>query len=56
MSVRSVALDDPDHGLGPDVLGRCRVLIWWGHVRQAEVAPEVGKAIVGRIKDGDALA
>jgi trehalose utilization protein len=52
MSVRSVALDDPDQGLGPDVLGRCRVLIWWGHVRQAEVAPEVGKAIVRRIKDG----
>lgn len=52
LSVRSVALDDPDHGLGPDVLGRCRVLIWWGHVRQAEIALEVGKAIVGRIKEG----
>ena len=52
MSVRSVGLDDPEHGLGPDVLGRCRVLIWWGHVRQAEIAPEVGKAIVGRIKEG----
>ena len=52
MSVRSVGLDDPDHGLGPDVLGDCRVLIWWGHVRQAEIAPEVGKAIVGRIKEG----
>jgi trehalose utilization protein len=52
ISVRSVALDDPDHGLGPDVLGHCRVLIWWGHVRQAEIAPEVGKAIVGRIKEG----
>jgi trehalose utilization protein len=52
MSVRSVALDDPDHGLGRDVLDRCRVLIWWGHVRQAEVAPEVGKDIVRRIKEG----
>jgi trehalose utilization protein len=52
MSVRSVALDDPDHGLSRDVLDRCRVLIWWGHVRQAEIAPEVGRDIVRRIKDG----
>src|SRR5262249_34256919 len=35
-----------------DVLAPCRVLIWWGHVRQAEITPEVGKAIVGRIKAG----
>src|SRR5947209_16951676 len=52
MAVRSVALDDPDHGLSPDVLDRCRVLIWWGHVRQAEIAAAVGKDIVRRIKDG----
>jgi trehalose utilization protein len=52
ISVRSVCLDDADHGLGPDVLGRCRVLIRWGHVRQAEIAPEVGRAIVVRIKEG----
>ena len=42
----------PTRGWDPNVLGRCRVLIWWGHVRQAEIAPEVGKAIVGRIKEG----
>ncbi len=53
ISVRSVKLDDPGHGLAGDVLENCRVLIWWGHVRQAEIAPEVGKAIVARIKAGD---
>ena len=53
ISVRSVKLDDPEQGLAGDVLENCRVLIWWGHVRQAEIAPEVGKAIVGRIKSGD---
>jgi trehalose utilization protein len=52
LSVRSVALDDPEQGLSDDVLGPCRVLIWWGHVRQGEVAPEVGKKIVARIKSG----
>ncbi len=53
LSVRSVKLDDPEHGLAADVLENCRVLIWWGHVRQAEITPEVGKAIVARIKAGD---
>ena len=28
------------------------VLIWWGHKRQAEVKPEVGKKLVERIKAG----
>ncbi len=52
LSVRSVALDDPGHGLGDDVLDRCRVLVWWGHARQAEIAPEVGRGIVKRIQEG----
>lgn len=52
MTVKSVALDDPNQGLGDDVLGPAQVLIWWGHVRQHEVKPEVGKAIVERIKAG----
>ena len=52
LSVKSVALDDPGQGLTDDVLGDCRVLIWWGHVRQGEVAPAVGRAIVERIKAG----
>ncbi|WP_435009470.1 ThuA domain-containing protein [Tundrisphaera lichenicola] len=52
LSVESVALDDPDHGLDPSRLDNARVLIWWGHVRQKEITPEVGKAIVERIKAG----
>ena len=51
-SVKSVALDDPNQGLGADVLGNAQVLIWWGHVRQGEVTPETGRAIVERIKNG----
>ncbi len=52
ISVRSVRLDDPGQGLAGDVLENCQVLVWWGHVRQAEIAPELGKAIIGRIKAG----
>lgn len=52
LAVRSVGLDDPHQGLGDDVLGGCDVLLWWGHKRQAEVAPEVGKAVVAKVKAG----
>jgi trehalose utilization protein len=51
-SVKSVGMDDPEHGLSSQVLGDCDVLIWWGHVRQREIPPETGKAIVERIKAG----
>lgn len=52
LSVRSVGLDDPGRGLTDATLGDCRVLVWWGHVRQAEVGPGVGKMIVERVKAG----
>ena len=52
LSVKSARLDDPGQGLAGDALENCQVLIWWGHVRQAEIAPETGKAIVQRIKAG----
>jgi trehalose utilization protein len=53
ISVRSVKLDDPERGLSASVLDGCRVLIWWGHVRQGEVAPDAGRRIVERIKNGE---
>jgi trehalose utilization protein len=52
LSVRSVGLDDPGQGVNDDVLGPAQVLVWWGHIRQGEVAPEVGRKIVERIKAG----
>jgi trehalose utilization protein len=52
VEVQSVGLDDPGQGVTDDVLGDARVLVWWGHVRQGEVKPEVGRRIVERIKAG----
>jgi trehalose utilization protein len=52
LEVTSARLDDPDQGLAPARLDRCDVLIWWGHARQAEVTPESGREIVGRILEG----
>jgi trehalose utilization protein len=52
LTVRSVRQNDPEQGLGEGALEKCDVLIWWGHVRQREIKPEVGKRIVERIKRG----
>jgi trehalose utilization protein len=52
LAVKSVGLDDPGQGVSDEVLKGCRVLIWWGHVRQGEIAPIVGRRIVERIKAG----
>ena len=52
LSVRSVALDDPGQGLSDDVLDGCDVLVWWGHVRQAEVTPETGRKVLARVESG----
>jgi trehalose utilization protein len=52
ISVRSVNINDPNQGLASGELDDCHVLIWWGHVRHAEITPETGRSIVQRIKDG----
>src|SRR5262249_12317624 len=50
--VKSVRLDDPDQGLPAQTLDDCDVLIWWGHVRNGEVKPELARRVVDRIKAG----
>ncbi len=52
LDVSSRRLDDPEQGIADDVLDRCDVLIWWGHVRHREIKPETGQRIVERIKQG----
>src|SRR4029453_5622403 len=52
LSVHSVGSRAPGGGLSPPVLDDARVLIWWGHARHKEIEPEIGKAIVERIKAG----
>ncbi len=50
LDVSSVGQDDPGHGLGS--LVDQDVLLWWGHVRQGEVADQVGQRIVERVRSG----
>jgi trehalose utilization protein len=52
LEVRSVCLNDGEQGLSPAILDFAEVLIWWGHVRQAEIKPETVRDIVARVKAG----
>ena len=52
LMVRSVKQDDPGKGIDAEVLDNCDVLIWWGHVRQAQITPADCKPIIDRIKAG----
>ena len=52
ISVRSVALDDPNQGLSEEVLDNCEVMIWWGHVRHPEISMETAARLIERVKQG----
>lgn len=53
LDVRSVRLDDPEQGLADDDLDWAKVIVWWGHVRQAEITPETARTkIVDRVVSG----
>ncbi|MGV3723007.1 MAG: ThuA domain-containing protein [Actinomycetota bacterium] len=53
IEVKSVNLNEPEQGLGGDILDKTDVLIWWGQQRHAEVKMEtVGKAVADRVKAG----
>lgn len=50
--VTTARLDDPEQGLSDSILEKTDVLIWWGHVRQAEIPVAKAKQIVSRIQAG----
>lgn len=51
-NVRTATLDQPGHGLAPDVLESTDVLLWWSHIAQDEVADELVERIFDRIQRG----
>ncbi len=52
LAVKSVNIEDDEKGLSPGHIRRCDVLIWWGHVRQAEITPKMTQPLIQRIKEG----
>lgn len=53
--VRTATLDEPDHGLGGDVLANTDVLIWWGHKVHELVSDAIAEQVVQRVWAGMGL-
>ncbi len=52
LEVRGTNLDAPEQGLETGALERTDVLIWWGHVQHARLAPSKAEEIVRRVLEG----
>lgn len=52
LEVKSAGLDDPDQGLSSETLRNTDVLIWWGHIRHAEVPIAKAQEIAELISNG----
>ena len=55
MEARTATLDEPEHGLGDEVLAQTDVLTWWGHIAHDEVSDEVVDRIQARVLEGMGL-
>jgi len=55
LSVRTATLDEAEHGLTVEALGRTDVLTWWGHKAHASVSDEVVERVVQRVHQGMGL-
>ena len=53
--VRTVTLDDPEHGLSEESLQDTDVLVWWGHAAHGEVADEVVERVHHHVLSGMGL-
>jgi len=54
-TVRTATLDDPEHGLTPEVLADTDVLTWWGHMAHGEVKDEIVERVYKRVMEGMGL-
>jgi trehalose utilization protein len=54
-SIRTVTLDDPEHGLTEPVVADTDVLVWWGHAAHAEVVDEVVERVHRHVLEGMGL-
>ncbi|RQH00111.1 ThuA domain-containing protein [Natrarchaeobius oligotrophus] len=53
--VTTATLDEPDHGLPPEVLETTDVLLWWGHTAHEEVSDAVVDRVRSRVLEGMGL-
>ena len=50
--VRTVLLDDPEHGLSEDVVDSTDVMVWWGHGYHGEVEDAIVERVHRRVLSG----
>ncbi len=55
LQVSTAFLDQPEHGLTPDVLDKTDVLVWWGHMAHGDVSDEVVRRVQTRVLEGMGL-
>jgi trehalose utilization protein len=53
--VRTATLDEPENGLGEQVLAETDVLTWWGHIAHGDVADAVVERVKSRVLQGMGL-
>jgi len=53
--VRTATLQEPDHGLTPEVLAETDVLTWWGHAAHGDVRDEIVDRVQQRVLEGMGL-
>ena len=55
LSVGTATLDQPEHGLSPEVLDKTDVLIWGGHMAHGDVKDEIVARVKTRVLEGMGL-
>jgi trehalose utilization protein len=55
LEVRTATLEEPEHGLSEEVLGKTDVLTWWGHAAHDEVSDTVLARVHRRVIEGMGL-
>jgi trehalose utilization protein len=55
IAVETATLDEPQHGLTAERLGRTDVLIWWGHMAHGKVSEEAVDRVQRRVWEGMGL-
>jgi trehalose utilization protein len=53
--VRTATLEQPQHGLSPEILAETDVLTWWGHAAHDKVSEEVVARVQQRVLEGMGL-
>lgn len=55
LEVRTATLDEPDHGLTPEVLSATDTLIWWGHKAHDRVSDHIVERVCNEVLSGMGL-